>query len=122
VIPCHMPARGADSGSAALTVHPSGTVSCAPTSPPHASPPYPGNLHAHRTWLSGRTQPADLAGDPDGFDSHHPLRRCVAICHRFPHSSLTVARRSPYGVSVGSSIEAAFAAIARLNVESASST
>jgi hypothetical protein len=38
---------------------------------------------------------------------------CVAICHVFPHPSLTMARRSPYGMSVGSSIETAFASITR---------
>jgi hypothetical protein len=39
---------------------------------------------------------------------------CVAICQVFPHSSLTMARRSPYGMSVGASIETAFASIARV--------
>ena len=37
-----------------------------------------------------------------------------AICQTFPNGSRTIARRSPYGVSRGSSSETAPAAIARL--------
>lgn len=43
----------------------------------------------------------------------HGLCLYVAICHVFPQGSLTVARLSPYGVSVGSSIDTAFASMAR---------
>lgn len=39
--------------------------------------------------------------------------RCVAICQMLSQGSRTVARRSPYGISAGSSIDRAPALIAR---------
>src|SRR5438552_2722387 len=46
----------------------------------------------------------------------------VAICHVLPHASSTIARRSPYGVCVGSSSESAPAWMARRYVSSVFST
>lgn len=46
----------------------------------------------------------------------------VAICQSLPQGSLIMARRSPYGTSVGSSSETAPALMARLYVASVSST
>ncbi len=47
---------------------------------------------------------------------------CVAICQSSPHVSLTIARRSPYGISLGSSSDSAPASNARRYVASTSST
>ena len=70
-----------------------------------------------RNSVTGRIVRTSFCGPRDSFlhlarDSDAYL--CVAICQVFPHSSRTIARLSPYGVLVGSSIEAALAAIARL--------